>query len=77
MIMNKKVNYFAYGSNMDKKRMEERGVTAFSMQAARLEGFRLVFNKFLFEEKMKAMLILWKIRKALLKAFFMKSGIRI
>jgi len=39
------MNYFAYGSNMDKKRMEERRVTIFSMQRARLEGFRLVFNK--------------------------------
>jgi cation transport regulator ChaC len=39
------MNYFAYGSNMDKKRMEKRGVTIFSMQRARLEGFRLAFNK--------------------------------
>jgi len=39
------MNYFAYGSNMDRKRMEKRGVTIFSMQRARLEGFRLVFNK--------------------------------
>ena len=39
------MNYFAYGSNMDRESMEKRGVTIFSMQRARLEGFRLAFNK--------------------------------
>jgi len=39
------MNYFAHGSNTDRKRMEKRGVTIFSMQKARLEGFKLVFNK--------------------------------
>jgi len=37
--------YFAYGSNMDKERMNKRGI-AFSVRcAAHLSGYRLKFNK--------------------------------
>jgi len=39
------VLYFAYGSNMSAKRMEERGVRFSSRRHATLEGFKLVFNK--------------------------------
>jgi cation transport regulator ChaC len=37
--------YFAYGSNMDRKRMEERGVEYKSVQPAVLEDFALAFDK--------------------------------
>jgi gamma-glutamylcyclotransferase len=37
--------YFAYGSNMSRRRMEERGMTILSMRPAKLEGYKLVINK--------------------------------
>lgn len=37
--------YFAFGSNMSRKRMQERGVIWESIQKATLKGFRLTFNK--------------------------------
>ena len=40
-----KVKYFAYGSNMDKTRMEERVGSCSTPQPARLKGYKLVFNK--------------------------------
>jgi len=39
------INYFAYGSNMNPKRMESRGVEIYSIKFAVLNGFELVFNK--------------------------------
>jgi len=40
-----KVSYFAYGSNMDKQRMLDRGVTIYGEYAAALNGWELCFNK--------------------------------
>ena len=40
-----KMKYFAYGSNMDKDRMLQRGLNFTSRQFAKLEGYKLVFNK--------------------------------
>ena len=37
--------YFAYGSNMNPRRMESRGVEVYSMKSAYLNGYELVFNK--------------------------------
>ncbi|HEV2317520.1 MAG TPA: gamma-glutamylcyclotransferase family protein [Thermoplasmata archaeon] len=37
--------YFAYGSNMDLKRLRKRGVNPRKMRAAVLPGHRLCFNK--------------------------------
>jgi gamma-glutamylcyclotransferase (GGCT)/AIG2-like uncharacterized protein YtfP len=39
------VKYFAYGSNMNPKRMKERGINYSSREFAYLENFKLVFNK--------------------------------
>jgi len=39
------MRYFAYGSNMDRERMSERGVRFSRREWAILEGYRLVFNK--------------------------------
>ncbi len=39
------MRYFAYGSNMDQKRMRDRGVEFTSRERAILKGWRLVFNK--------------------------------
>ncbi len=38
-------HYFAYGSNMDEKQMEERGVAFVERVHATLEGYALCFNK--------------------------------
>ncbi|MEM4347893.1 MAG: gamma-glutamylcyclotransferase family protein [Candidatus Altiarchaeota archaeon] len=40
-----RVFYFAYGSNMDKNRMVNRGVKIFSEDIAVVKGWKLVFNK--------------------------------
>jgi gamma-glutamylcyclotransferase len=37
--------YFAYGSNMDEKRMIERGVKFLSKEKGTLNGYRFVINK--------------------------------
>jgi len=37
--------YFAYGSNMDPRRMRLRGINYTSRVPARLKGYKLVFNK--------------------------------
>jgi cation transport regulator ChaC len=37
--------YFAYGSNMDPSRMEDRGIAFHGREPARLPGYRLEFNK--------------------------------
>ncbi|MEQ8861342.1 MAG: gamma-glutamylcyclotransferase family protein [Pseudomonadales bacterium] len=37
--------YFAYGSNMNPARVRERGLTVAGIEAARLPGFRLTFDK--------------------------------
>lgn len=39
------MKYFAYGSNMDKERMIERGLNFTSRQFGKLDGYKLVFNK--------------------------------
>lgn len=39
------MKYFAYGSNMDKKRMILRGLNFTSRQFGKLEGYKLLFNK--------------------------------
>jgi len=39
------VKYFAYGSNLDSKRMIERGVVFTSRQFGILKDYKLVFNK--------------------------------
>lgn len=39
------MKYFAYGSNMSKRRMEERGIEVLSMKPAKLHGYKLVVNK--------------------------------
>jgi len=39
------MNYFAYGSNMDEKRMMERGVFFTSKEKGTLKGFRFIINK--------------------------------
>jgi cation transport regulator ChaC len=39
------MKYFAYGSNMDKDRMNRRGVQFSSREFAKLSGYKLVFNK--------------------------------
>jgi gamma-glutamylcyclotransferase len=39
------MKYFAYGSNMDKDRMTERGINFSSRQFAKLADYKLVFNK--------------------------------
>jgi gamma-glutamylcyclotransferase (GGCT)/AIG2-like uncharacterized protein YtfP len=41
----KPVHYFAFGSNMDEKRMKSRGVRYTDRQAATLPGYRLTFDK--------------------------------
>lgn len=40
-----RIKYFAYGSNMNARRMGSRGVGVYSMKSAELKGFELVFNK--------------------------------
>jgi gamma-glutamylcyclotransferase len=40
-----KIFYFAYGSNMDRRRMIERGVRILSEKVGFIEGWKLVFNK--------------------------------
>lgn len=40
-----RLNYFAYGSNMDVARMREEGIDFRRRVAARLPGYRLEFNK--------------------------------
>lgn len=40
-----KINYFAYGSNMDSQRMKQRGVSFLSRKKAFLKNWKLVFNK--------------------------------
>jgi gamma-glutamylcyclotransferase (GGCT)/AIG2-like uncharacterized protein YtfP len=37
--------YFAYGSNMNPRRVRERGLQVVHAEAARLSGFRLAFDK--------------------------------
>lgn len=37
--------YFAYGSNMNPERVRKRGLAVVRAEAARLPGFRLVFDK--------------------------------
>ncbi len=37
--------YFAYGSNMNPRRVRERGLHVVNAEPARLEGFRLQFDK--------------------------------
>jgi len=37
--------YFAYGSNMNSERMKQRRVDFLSKKSAKLNGYRLVFNK--------------------------------
>ena len=39
------MKYFAYGSNMDVKRMEKRGIAFSDRRAGNLLGYRLEFNK--------------------------------
>lgn len=39
------IKYFAYGSNMNEKRMKERGIRYSKKQKAVLPGCQLVFNK--------------------------------
>ena len=39
------MKYFAYGSNMNKERMTERKINFTSRQFAKLDGYKLVFNK--------------------------------
>jgi gamma-glutamylcyclotransferase len=39
------MKYFAYGSNMDTSRMLARGLNFSSRQPAKLEGYKLIFNK--------------------------------
>jgi len=39
------MKYFAYGSNMNKDRMTERGINFTSRQFAKLADYKLVFNK--------------------------------
>ncbi len=39
------VNYFAYGSNMDSKRMKERGIYFSQRERGFLNGYSLKFNK--------------------------------
>ncbi|MDY0211227.1 MAG: gamma-glutamylcyclotransferase family protein [Acholeplasma sp.] len=39
------MKYFAYGSNMDKKRMRDRGLNFTSREFGRLDGYKLMFNK--------------------------------
>ena len=39
------IKYFAYGSNMDEKQIIKRGVIFTARQRAKLNGFKLVFNK--------------------------------
>ena len=40
-----RIKYFAYGSNMNPRRMESRGVDVYSMKPAVLKDFELLFNK--------------------------------
>lgn len=40
------MTYFAYGSNMDEKRMRKRCPSAQFMSTARLPGFRLAFTRY-------------------------------
>ena len=39
------MKYFAYGTNMDRKRLQERCPNARFISKAILEDFRLIFNK--------------------------------
>ena len=39
------LHYFAYGSNMSKKRLKERKIIATNPRPAHLSGYRLEFNK--------------------------------
>ncbi|MDA3616340.1 gamma-glutamylcyclotransferase family protein [Polluticaenibacter yanchengensis] len=39
------MKYFAYGSNMNMNRMRERNINYSSQKSAKLENFKLVFNK--------------------------------
>ena len=39
------VKYFAYGSNMNSKRMEEKRVPFLKRRSAKLRGYKLKFNK--------------------------------
>ena len=45
--------YFAYGSNMDKERMEERGVNFNERKYGFINGWRLAFNKVVSENSNK------------------------
>ncbi|AFK85861.1 MULTISPECIES: gamma-glutamylcyclotransferase family protein [Thermoanaerobacterium] len=45
--------YFAYGSNMDKERMEERGVNFSERKHGFIKGWKLVFNKVASENPIK------------------------
>jgi len=37
--------YFSYGSNLDMKRMNDRGITVYDVIPAKLENYELKFNK--------------------------------
>jgi len=39
------MKYFAYGSNMSQKRMEERGIDIFSNKSGILENYKMIINK--------------------------------
>lgn len=39
------LKYFAYGSNMNEKRMLERGITILSKKPAKMSNAKLLFNK--------------------------------
>lgn len=39
------MRYFAYGSNMSQKRMEERGIKIFSKKSGILENYKMIINK--------------------------------
>jgi len=39
------INYFAYGSNMDQKRMIDRGIIFHNVKSAKLYNYELKFNK--------------------------------
>lgn len=45
LILGEKMKYFAYGSNIDPKRMTDRGIIFSSRVPAILRGYKLIFNK--------------------------------
>jgi len=45
LALPKTLHYFAFGSNMSRKRMAERGVLWESVERATLQGFKLTFDK--------------------------------